>query len=519
MTFEQDLHQSVHQRATYSLSSSQQASTNLIADPPYTPAYGGSVSDFEWSDFTFDSHTSLKRHYASYQADWHVSNRGRAGDHRITALADWNGERATLDDRLNAGTSTASRDNVGAAVQHQMLWRRHPRPPARGWKTTTASTQRSFLAGRRSSLRQNAGGLGDARHAAAGLGSRSRPFFRASHVPVFTGNADLEPERSRTAGFGVEQRSPRIRQVDATWFDNSYRDIIGLRSTGSFTSGINIDYQGARRRTLRELAPRQTLRIRSGYTSSTRNGSTSEQPGVCRRTARFRRPRHSGFVQVVVVAAHHGGPHGHRSATSTAFLVVPPPIVGEANHVGHAARLSARVEDAGVLAIGNLTSLDYQEPLDQALQRAVRARSASVSEDEPAVPRQRPFVRLWTRRPAASVRACRRHRGGTIVRPPRAERIWQDDAAAADTGVLTRPAEACCSTVKAVKICAVISPAASCRAAETRATFDFTVLEMVLMGRYQPLGPFELEGAADLEIARPLLRPGTAALEGRRFTP
>jgi iron complex transport system ATP-binding protein len=53
---------------------------------------------------------------------------------------------------------------------------------------------------------------------------------------------------------------------------------------------------------------------------------------------------------------------------------------------------------------------------------------------------------------------------------------------------------------------------------ETRATFDFTVLEMVLMGRYPHLGPFELEGAADVEIARRALSAtGTAGLEGRPF--
>ncbi len=53
---------------------------------------------------------------------------------------------------------------------------------------------------------------------------------------------------------------------------------------------------------------------------------------------------------------------------------------------------------------------------------------------------------------------------------------------------------------------------------ETRATFDFTVLEMVLMGRYPHLGPFELEGAADMEIARAALEAtGTAGLEGRQF--
>ena len=53
---------------------------------------------------------------------------------------------------------------------------------------------------------------------------------------------------------------------------------------------------------------------------------------------------------------------------------------------------------------------------------------------------------------------------------------------------------------------------------ETRATFDFTVLEMVLMGRYPHLGPFELEGPADVDIARAALgATGTSGLEDRLF--
>lgn len=53
---------------------------------------------------------------------------------------------------------------------------------------------------------------------------------------------------------------------------------------------------------------------------------------------------------------------------------------------------------------------------------------------------------------------------------------------------------------------------------ETQATFDFTVLDIVLMGRYPHLGPFELEGAHNIAIARDALAAtGTAALEERRF--
>jgi iron complex transport system ATP-binding protein len=54
---------------------------------------------------------------------------------------------------------------------------------------------------------------------------------------------------------------------------------------------------------------------------------------------------------------------------------------------------------------------------------------------------------------------------------------------------------------------------------ETHAAFDFSALEIVMMGRYPHLGAFELEGADDLAIARDALAAtGTSALETRRFT-
>jgi iron complex transport system ATP-binding protein len=53
---------------------------------------------------------------------------------------------------------------------------------------------------------------------------------------------------------------------------------------------------------------------------------------------------------------------------------------------------------------------------------------------------------------------------------------------------------------------------------ETHTTFDFTVLDIVLMGRYPHLGAFELEGAADVAIAREALAAtGTAELAARPF--
>ena len=53
---------------------------------------------------------------------------------------------------------------------------------------------------------------------------------------------------------------------------------------------------------------------------------------------------------------------------------------------------------------------------------------------------------------------------------------------------------------------------------ETQLAFDYTVIEMVLMGRHPHLGMFELEGPRDFAIARDALRAtGTDSLESRQF--
>jgi iron complex transport system ATP-binding protein len=54
---------------------------------------------------------------------------------------------------------------------------------------------------------------------------------------------------------------------------------------------------------------------------------------------------------------------------------------------------------------------------------------------------------------------------------------------------------------------------------ETTAPFDFTVLDIVLMGRFPHLGAFALEGPEDLAIARRALEAtGTASFEDRGFS-
>jgi iron complex transport system ATP-binding protein len=53
---------------------------------------------------------------------------------------------------------------------------------------------------------------------------------------------------------------------------------------------------------------------------------------------------------------------------------------------------------------------------------------------------------------------------------------------------------------------------------ETQLAFEYSVLEMAMMGRYPHLGAFEIEGPGDLAIARDALRAtGTLHLESRMF--
>ena len=54
---------------------------------------------------------------------------------------------------------------------------------------------------------------------------------------------------------------------------------------------------------------------------------------------------------------------------------------------------------------------------------------------------------------------------------------------------------------------------------ETQLAFEYSVLEVVLMGRYPHLGPFEIEGPRDMQLARAALSAtGTLPLEGRLFS-
>ena len=160
-----------------------------------------------------------------------LANDASHGDQLLTLLADWDGERATLDDRAG-GASTprvarqrrrrrsapgcsggASSSTAGGRVEHNDSF-------------GTAAVPRGsvvFVAHEGERARRSATRGCAPRRASASRSRRSLQSFSPS--PFFRGNPDLLPERSRTVEAGIEQRLCRDRaRVEATWFDNRYRE-------------------------------------------------------------------------------------------------------------------------------------------------------------------------------------------------------------------------------------------------------------------------------------------------------
>jgi vitamin B12 transporter len=390
VTFDQQLTPRFRQHAAYSLAVSDQQSTDLVADPPYTPTFNGHTAPFAFSDFTFDTRTSLRRHHASYQADLRLTTDPSAyGDHRVTMLGDWDGERAALEDRLAGTTTPASRNNFGAAIQDQVLW-------ARTFLTVGGRVEHNDSFGTavvpRGSIvyvaRASSGRIGETRlKASAGLGIKEPTVIQSfSPSPFFKGNPDLQPERSRTVEAGVEQRfaSDRAR-IEATWFDNRYRNLIATRATDPATFAaeyFNIGLTSARGAEIAiDIAPVRMLRSRAGYTflasevlESTAPTNAVFQPGQWL----FRRPRHSGFIGATLswqrlTADVTGVLVGHFVDSDFASLV--PPIVSNPGYATWDGRIAVRVTQqlSVLVSIDNLTAASYMEPLGYpALGRAAR---------------------------------------------------------------------------------------------------------------------------------------------------
>lgn len=368
------------QRATYALAVSEQRSSNLILDAPYTPAYGVSRAPFEFYDFTYDTGSRFRRHHASYQGDLRLPHGGRLpGVEVLTVAVDWDGERGTLRDFLSSNGITPSRNNVGATVQHQHVSARLAITTGLRFEHN-ASFGNSIVPRLSASLlaRIGSGTFGATRLKANGGTGIKEPTMRQSFSlsPFDLGNPDLKAEQSRTWDVGLEQRLFDDRaKVEVVWFNNTFTNQVNTRtiSFSPYTAQyFNVGRTEARGLELiADIAPRDGVRLSASHTivnSEIIDASSEFSDALAAGQWALRRPRHSGQAQVSV---DHGRLSidlgaawlGRRNDSDFSSLV--PAITSGGRYTLWRGQVAWRVvsQATAFVRVENLTDVDYMEPL------------------------------------------------------------------------------------------------------------------------------------------------------------
>ena len=384
-------------------------------------------------------------------------------------------------------------------------------------------------------------------HGGAGTGIRPPDAFEIA----FTDNPGLKPERSKSVDAGFEQAlAGGLVIVDATWFLNRYDDLIVAvgRSLQDYSRYRTDNIANARAQGLETsfaLRTRRGLEARASYTFlDTEVLAVDNAPGVA--PAPFTRRRSA--------PPPAAAPGARRSA-------LPPPPRHGVRPRRRAVRGARRRAELGRV----------RRPVFGAGIRRRRrgCRGPRRPARRRARPGRQPLRPLRTKPSSATPRRAGRspwesallradnvtyvHEGGRAgERAGRAPMLPGSDRLALPgvqevsvrverghvVGILgpngsgkttllrllagmLRP-ESGTVTLNGTDV-ASLSRAALARSIavvpqETHLAFDYSVLEIALMGRYPHLGTFELEGPRDLAIAREALAAtGTAALERRSF--
>jgi vitamin B12 transporter len=379
------------QRATYALAISEQRSTNLILDAPYTPTFGASRAPFEFYDFVYDSGSEFRRHHASYQGDVRLAHGGAlAGAEILTVALDWDGERGTLEDFLNGGVTAPSRNNVGATLQHQHVSGRLAVTTGVRFEHN-ASFGSSVVPRLSAALLARSGGVtwGATKvKANAGTGIKE-PTLRQSFSlsPFDLGNPDLKAEESRTWDVGLEQRLFVDRaKVEVVWFSNSFTNQISTRTisfspyTAQYFNVGQTDACGLE--VVLDVAPLDGVRLSASHTvvdSEIINASSEFSEVLAAGQWALRRPRHSGQAQLLIdrgrLSADLGATWIGRRNDSD-FSSLSPAITATNGHTLWRGQLAWRVvsQATAFVRVDNLTDVDYMEPLGYpAWRRSVHA--------------------------------------------------------------------------------------------------------------------------------------------------
>jgi vitamin B12 transporter len=371
----------VHQ-ASYSYGRSNQRSTNLQADPPYTARFGDLAGAFPLSDFLYDSETDLRRHHVEYRADAVV-----ARNQTLTGAFAYDGERGVLTNhRSTAAPQRPERNNTGTTVQYEAV--ANAVSFVGGIRFENNGSFGFYVAPRVAAswqIHQGNTELGPTRiRGTVGRGIKEPTFLQSySPSPSFFGNPDLKPERSRGFDVAVEQRFARDRVgLEATYFANHFDELISLGPSDPVTFASQYMNIGETRASGFELVGNAvmhgSLQLRGSYTllDSKVIRSTSSSPIFQPGKLLYRRPRHSGAVQALFtrgpVSAMLGGLLvGSRVDTDFNFPTVSSNAGYATWNASGELKLARRT---GVfITLDNLADRQYMEPLGYpALGRTIR---------------------------------------------------------------------------------------------------------------------------------------------------
>jgi len=375
----------VTQQTRYTYVMTRYRSTNLIADPPYTPRFGDLVAAFPSSDFLYDSETELGRHHFQYRADAAV-----ATNQTLTAAFEYDGERGVLTNhRSTAAPQRPSRNNTGTTVQYEAS---HERVSIVGGIRFENNGSFGFYLAPRVAASWLVSDSPAGNHAlgatrlrgSVGRGIKEPLFIQSySPSPSFLGNPDLKPERSRGFDLGIEQRFARNRvALEAIYFANHFDDLISLGPFDPVTFNAQYENIGETRASGFELAGTALagggLRFGGAYTflDSKVVRSISSSPIFAPGRNLYRRPRHSGSLQASYsrdrVSLALGGVFvGSRVDTDFNFPTISSNKGYAIWNASGEARLARRT--AAFVTLDNIANADYMEPLGYpALGRTVR---------------------------------------------------------------------------------------------------------------------------------------------------
>jgi vitamin B12 transporter len=294
------------QRVFYTVNDSRQFSADPIDSRSYVPQYQGRTAPYPFSDFTYQTLNETRRQKVNYQSDLMLPH-----GHVFTAGGDYERESGTVGDP-QLSPLRAIRNNFGSYFQDQ--WSLANRLFTVAGVRLEHNDSFGFFAAPRLSIAVHAHqpaqgsswGLTKLK-ANFGLGIKEPSLIESySNSPFFMGNPNLRPERAVSFDAGIEQHfGSGANVLEVTYFENRFRNQIGFEVTDYTTFAGTFFNMGKTRARGVETVFRRDLgwhwEIAGAYTfmdSKVLESSNSSDPAYAKGQELFRRPRHSGYLDL-----------------------------------------------------------------------------------------------------------------------------------------------------------------------------------------------------------------------------